>query len=226
MITSRKVLLATVLVSVAFVSALPIAINLKYKKLDFINADKIRYDYYKLDPFTVVSAKYLKNLVIVTSDSSRLEVAQELRNSIKITNTSDTLSIIYDNDPNQDSSKVILYLPKTGKIIALESIIELRGGVNDIPPPPSYTFDLRRSHLSIPTFAYHQFFNQLYISGSDSSTLKILEHNHIWELHLINLQNSFIDSSVELRSIKTSFEGKAAVNMSSDEDTIEIKSTR
>lgn len=227
MITSRKILLATVLVGLAFVSALPIAISIKYKNRDFDDGGRSHYDYYKLNPVTFVSVKNLKNLVIVSSDSCRLEVAQSLKNTVTVTNVGDTLSVIYNSDRGvyKDSSKVILYLPKSGRIIAQESVVELRGGVNEIPPPPSYTFDLRHSHLSIPKLVYHQFFNQLDIIGSDSSSFHISEHNHIWELHLVNLENTVIDHSVELRKVKTIFEGKAVVETSSNEHGFVLKST-
>jgi len=227
MITSRKILLVTVLVSLAFVSALPVAIRAKYKNRDFDNNDRSHYDYYKLNPFTVVSVKYLKNLVITSSDSFRLEVPQKLKNSVTVANARDTLSVIYNGDGGiyNDSCKVILYLPKSGNIIALESTIELNGGVNEFPPPPSYTFDLHRSHLSLPKLVYHQFFDQLHVNGSDSSSLHISGHNHIWDLQLMNLENTVIEQSVELRKVKTSFEGKAFVETSSSERAIELKST-
>jgi hypothetical protein len=198
----------------------------KYKNRDFDDVGGGYYDHYKLNPFTFVSVKYLKNLVIVSSDSCRLDVAQNLKNSVTVTNVGDTLSVTYNSRGiYNDSSKVILYLPKSGKIIAFESSIELKGGVNELPPPPSYTFDLRRSHLSIGKLVYHQFFNQLHISGSDSSSLHISEHNHIWELQLMNLENTVIEQSVELRKVKASFEGKAFVEKSSSEGAIELKST-
>ncbi len=227
MITSRKILVVTVLVSLAFVSALPIAIGVKHMNRDFVEGDRNNFDYYKLSPVTFVNVEYLKGLVIVRSDSFRLEVAKSLRNFITITNAGDTLSVIYQGERGKynDSTGIILYLPVSVTIIALESDIELRGGVNEFPPPPSYTFDLRHSHLSLPKLVYHQFYDHLSVSGADSSSLHISGHNHIWDLQLMNLENTVIEQSVELRKVKTSFEGKSFVETSSSEHVVELKST-
>lgn len=226
MITSRRILVATVLASLAFVGALPVAIGVKYRNSEFVNEIDSRYDYYKLKPFKVVSAKYLKGLEIVSSDSFRLEVSRDLRNSISISVADDTLSIICigDSGNDNDSAKVTLYLPKAGTIIARECSIKLKGGVDEFPPAPSYTFDLRQSHVVIPKLAYHQFFNQLYFSGADNSSLHVSKSNHIWDLHLVNLENTVIEPSVELKKLRTSFEGKTIVESIADQNSIEIRS--
>ncbi|HTE31370.1 MAG TPA: hypothetical protein VK666_13410, partial [Chryseolinea sp.] len=214
MITSRNILFATVLVSLGLVSALPIAVNVKYKRRSFVS-DRNQYDYYKLNPARYVSVTHLNNLVIVPSDSFRLEVASELKNAITIANTGDTLSLLQKgSNTHHDSAQVILYLPKVDRIISLASIIKLKGGMDLHPPTPSFKVDLHGSHLYIPTFIYHQFFDQLSITGSDSSSLTIGEHNHIWELNLQNLEHTVVEASVELRKVKTTFDRKAVVNMS------------
>jgi hypothetical protein len=225
--TSNKILVITFLLSVSLIYALPVAVNIKYKNGDYsiAGSDGVKYVNYSLSPGKLISIDGLKKCVIVPSDSFRIGISEGTQKFIMFKNSGDSLIIISKTGLQSDSSKVILYLPFTEveKIISNQSSIELKGSFNKMPTP-SYSIDLRRSHLSLQTSAVHQFFNRIHVVSYDSSSLAISKFNHIKELISLNLSQTNINSSTDIEAFQTRFDPKAIVDVTKNAKGIEINS--
>ena len=232
--TSNLLLLVLFVISVSFISAIPLVVNMKLKGRDFEkDADAGRYDHRKFGAIKFVALKGLTNAVLIPSDSVEVEVETSQRESIVATRSGDTLfitnrskTIIAANTP---TCKV--YLPVVEHITCSDSRIELRGSV----APEwgrSYDLDLVNSQLVIQGRAarlapFRQFFNQLVITGTDSSGISLSSQVGIRRLDLINVRNTLINgSSVDIEAITTTFDPKAVVKMKSVRGVVEISAER
>jgi hypothetical protein len=224
MFTSRQILLFSITISLALISAIPISINMKYHAKKFSYVDPTVFHRLDLKPSKIISIKDLANFNVVTSDSSRLEVAESIYGSTKVNNAGDTLQITNTINSKNDTSRIILYLPKGAQILADHSTLTLKGAFQR-EPLPDYTIVLAASKLSIPKFTYRLFINKLTVSSNDSSKLFIAGNNNIMELNLSNVLIAEIASGTVWK-YKANFNEKRIVELNFDGDNYHIESKK
>jgi hypothetical protein len=120
-----------------------------------------------------------------------------------------------------------LYLPGVEHILCTDTNVELKGAVSP-EQARSYHVDLFNSNLVIKgrearSAPYRQFFDQLFVKGTERSEINLSSQLSIRKLDLVNIQHTVIDrSSVAIDEINATFDPKAVVKMRSLRGAVEI----
>jgi hypothetical protein len=231
--TSNILLILLFVISISLNSAVPIVVNVKLKNRDFVEArEGGPYEQQKFGAAKFISLNGPGTCVLIPSDSLMLEVEANQSMYITADRHGDTLFIKTDASKYSAVSTphFKLYLQLVEYITCTGTNIELSG--NLIPEQArSYRIHLFNSKLVIKgrdsgLSPYRQFFDQLFVTGTNDSGIDFSSQVTIRNLSLVNIRNTLIDgSSVAIDEINTTFDPKAVVKMRSLRGAIEINST-
>jgi hypothetical protein len=228
--TSNALLLLLLIISISFISSIPVVVNLKLRSRDFeLDKDAGRYDLRKFGTIKFISLKGLGNSILIPSDSMAVEIATGQGENIRTSRSGDTLfiSCISRTRSGLNIPDCKVYVPAVERIVCTDSHIELKGSFSR-EGARSYEVDLINSQLVLqgkdtqmaPAW---QFFDHLVVTGRDSSEISISPELQIRKLSLVNVRHTMIDGSrVVIDEINTTYDPKAIVKMKSRRGAIEI----
>ncbi len=228
--TSNALLFLLFIISISFISSVPVVVNLKLRNRDFeLDKDAGRYDLRKFGTVKFISIKGLSNSILIPSDSMAVEIGTAQGENIRTNRSGDTLfvSCLSRTNSGLNIPDCKVYVPAVERIICNDSHIELKGSFIR-EGARSYDVDLINSQLVLqgkdsqlaPAW---QFFDHLVVTGRDSSGISISPELQIRKLSLVNVRHTMIDGSrVAIDEINTTYDSKAIVKMKSLYGAIEI----
>ena len=231
--TSNVLLILLFVISISLTSAVPIVVNMKLKNREFVEArEGGPYKQQKFSATKFISLNGPGTYVLIPSDSLMLEVETNQSKYITADQRGDTLFINNNASKYNALSKprFNVYLPLVEDVTCTDSNIELKGNLSP-ELARSYHIDLFNSKLvvkgrDIRFTPYRQFFDQLFVTGTNDSGIDLSSQVTIRNLSLVNIKNTVIDgSSVAIDEINTTFDSKAIVKMRSLRGAIEINAT-
>jgi len=221
---SNVILLGLVAMSFVLTALTTATINLKYRNKDFRygNNDKLKYERIPVREVKVVSLSNLPNCRIVASDSLRLQVMPGYASDLRVAPSGDTLRVsVPACCPGAHGNEVVLYVPSGTVIVSDSSTIDLKGG-HDFLKRPSFSFFLKRSHLTSAAVGRHAFFENLVIEGSGNSSVTISEWVHVIKLDLSNVYDVALQGGFEIQTLKTSFTNHTNVVLAKEDNRVTI----
>ncbi|MBL0745531.1 hypothetical protein [Chryseolinea lacunae] len=212
---SNAILLLLVLIIVVLLSAVTLAINLKFNQKDFsfVHNNKSQYDKIAIKIARVVSVSNVSNCLIVASDTMRLEASRTFGSDLQVDTTGDTVRIVAARvEKSGVERNVILYLP-TGTTVSLDSsTADVRGGY-DFQKRPSFSFVLNNSRLTASAPSHHTFFDKLDIEGNSTSSVEVLDRVHINNVNLANVYDAKFNEGFQIANLTTSFDASRRVSV-------------
>jgi hypothetical protein len=228
--TSNALLLLLLIISISFISSVPLVVNLKLRSRDFeLDKDAGRYDHRKFSEVKFISLKGLSSVVLIPSDSLAVEIEASQWQDFRTDRSGDTLivALISRTISGLKSPDFKVYVPAVERIICTDSHIDLKGSVTR-EGARSFTVDLINSQLVLQgrdsrLSPLWQFFDHLVVTGKDSSGISLSPQLQIRKLSLVNVKHTMIDGSrVVIDEINTTHDPKAIVKMKSLHGVIEI----
>ncbi|AYB34640.1 hypothetical protein [Chryseolinea soli] len=226
---SNIILLGLVAASFVLTGLTTVTINVKFRNKDYhsSNNDELKYERIPVKDAKVVSLSNLPNCRIVASDSLRLRAAREYVSSFRVAPSNDTLRLSAPAccPGKEDVNTLVLYLPSGTVVVSDSSNIDLKGG-HDFLKRPSFSFFLKRSHLTSEAVGRHAFFENLSIEGSGNSSVTISEWVHIIKLDLSNVYDAALQGGFSIQALKTSFTIDSNVTVVQENNRITIGSPK
>lgn len=213
---SNVILISIMVISLLLVTVLTLVVAGKFNNSDFQYVDRnLNIERIKLPVFKVVSLKTINGLKIFTSDSSNLEIQNEKKDMLFLSNSGDTLflkSIPGSTEAGKNEMQLALYLPSNTRI-HIDSCrhVELKGDY-DATHPSSFFISLSASDLSIAANNYREFFKDLTINDLGFSSVEFGESVFAENVTLINVHKARLTNGYHIQNLVTSATVMARIN--------------
>jgi hypothetical protein len=202
--TSNKILLSVFIAVLLIVTVIHVALTQKYKNGQFtITNSGPKKDSIALQPVKYVRLRSLENVVLVPSDSYRLEVGKNMPSSFRYAVSGDTLVITGDSSTSpgetwdfrkRTDGDVTLHLPEITLIIAQNTSLEIEGRL-DTASGAATRIELWGSTLllgnQLDTGTVGTYFGDVFITAKQGSAVSLTPN----KIHFNNLSFELENSS-------------------------------
>jgi hypothetical protein len=222
--TSNKALLLLIITIAAFTISVPVILRhqLSASRYTKVHSDEdFEFDRKVFGTMSVVCLNHLNHATVVPSDTLKVDIERTGLETLEMDIRGDTLDI-----NGTGAQWVRVFLPEGVELSSAESRILVRGGLD--------RFDSLRMHIKLshsrmkiePVFkdqSVPQFWDQLILSGSDSSTVSLSGAAMINRMEVTNVTELKLGDRIFVDNMVISYSNKKSVHSASDENGLLVR---
>lgn len=224
--TSNKILTGLLLVTILVFCSLFTLVRVKYANGNIVKRDRVNSwsDVHRInEPIKRVSISYLSNLMIIPSDSIRLEISKEERGHIKwrvedgvLFVESDTIRENGNGRDNHAYGHVELFLPDVDSIYAWNGNINIKNIAERGNISPKYNFQLKGINMTIESDAIKEdttFYDKFSINASNCS-IRFQDNVQVNELQLKLRKTQLVEEHSVFNNLSIQTDSTSSITLS------------